>query len=118
MIYRVLADIVVLIHFLWIVFLIFGGLLGVRYRAMKIFHVAGLIFALVVQLSGWYCPLTDLEVWLKARYAPGLAYRGSFIMHYVEELVYIEVSHQVIVALTVFLCAFNVWVYLRKKRPT
>ncbi len=115
MIYKVLADIVVLVHFLWIVFLIFGGLLGVRYRAVKIAHVAGLLFAAGIQVSGWYCPLTDLEVWLKSRYAPGLAYRGSFIIHYVESLVYIEVSHWTIVALTVLLCAFNGWLYLRKK---
>jgi hypothetical protein len=115
LIYKVLADMVVMVHFFWIVFLMFGGLLGVKYRAVKIFHVAGLLFAAVIQVSGWYCPLTDLEVWLKSRYAPGLAYKGSFIIHYIEKLVYIRISHQMIIALTVLLCAFNGWVYLRKK---
>ncbi len=114
-IYRVLADLVVVVHFLWIVFLIFGGLFGVRYRVMKICHAAGLLLAVVIQVSGWYCPLTDLEVWLKSRYAPGLAYRGSFIVHYVEKLVYIQIPHEVIVVLTVLLCGFNGWLYLREK---
>jgi Protein of Unknown function (DUF2784) len=114
-IYKILADVVVAVHFLWIVFLIFGGLLGVRHRAIKIFHVAGLLFAAVIQVSGWYCPLTDLEVWLKSHYAPGVAYRGSFIIHYVEKLVYIRISHGEVIALTILLCIFNGWVYLRKK---
>ncbi len=115
MIYKILADIVVAIHFLWIVFLILGGLLGMRHRVFRIFHISGLVFAFVIQATGWYCPLTDLEVWLRSHQAHGLAYRGSFIIHYMEELVYIDLSHRTIVALTVLLCAFNGWLYLRKR---
>jgi hypothetical protein len=115
MIYKILADIVVFIHFFWIVFLIFGGLLGTRNRAIRIFHVTGLAFAFVIQVSGWYCPLTDLEVWLRSRHAQGLSYRGSFIIHYIERLVYIEVPHWSIIVLTVMLCVFNGWLYLRKR---
>jgi hypothetical protein len=115
MTYRILADIVVIIHFLWIVFLIFGGLLGRRNRAIRIFHIAGLTCALVIQVSGWYCPLTDVEVWLRSQHRQGLSYKGSFIVHYVEQLVYIEVPHWSIVVLTAMLCAFNGWLYLRKR---
>ncbi len=91
MIFKVLADIVVLIHFLWIVFLIFGAIPGVRYRAVKIVHLTALAFAFVIQVFGWYCPLTHLEVWLRLRYEPGLSYAGSFIIHYVEKFVYLDV---------------------------
>jgi hypothetical protein len=115
MFYKVLADIVVLIHFLWILFLIFGGILGTRNKIMKIFHVSGLGFAFVIQVAGWYCPLTDLEVWLRARHDPSVAYSGSFIVHYVEKLIYIEISQTVIIILTLFLCGFNGWLYLRKR---
>jgi hypothetical protein len=115
MLYTILADIVVVIHFLWIVFLIFGGLPGTRNRAVRIFHVSGLVFAFVIQVTGWYCPLTDLEVWLRSRRAGGVAYRGSFIIHYIEQLVYVEIPHRGIIVLTVMLCAFNGWLYLRKR---
>ncbi len=116
MLYRVLADAVVLLHFLWIVFLLLGAFLGVRHRAARYLHVGGLAFALWIQLADWYCPLTHLEVWLRRRHDPSLGYAGSYIIHYVEELVYIELSTELILALTIILCAFNAWMYL-KKRP-
>jgi hypothetical protein len=115
MIYRILADGVVFVHFCWIVFLVFGGLPGRRYRTVKIVHVSGLVLALVIQVSGWYCPLTDLEVWLRSRQAHGLSYRGSFIIHYIEQLLYIQIAPWIIIVLTGTLCAFNGWLYLRKR---
>jgi hypothetical protein len=115
MFYRVLADIVVLTHFLWIVFLIFGAFLGVRNRAIRIVHISGLVFAVIVELFDWYCPLTYLEVWLKSRSEPVAAYTGSFIVHYLEEIIYIETPRYLVIIAAVMLCAFNSWVYHRKK---
>ena len=112
--YKILADIVVLIHFLWILFLVFGAFPGVRNKAIKIFHISGLVFAFVIQIFGWYCPLTHLEVWLRAKHDSSLAYAGSFIIHYVEGLIYIEVPERLIFSLTLFLIVFNVWLYLKK----
>jgi hypothetical protein len=115
MLFKILADIVVLIHFLWILFLIFGAFLGAGNKEIKIFHISGLVFAFVIQIFGCYCPLTDLEVWLRAKHDPSLAYSGSFIIHYVEGLIYIEISPWLISSLTLLLIGFNVWFYLRKK---
>jgi hypothetical protein len=115
MLYKILADMVVLIHFLWILFLIFGAIPGVRYKAIKILHITGLVFAFVIQVFGWYCPLTHLEVWLRAKHDPSLAYAGSFIIHYVEGLIYIEKnSAWLIFSLTLLLMGFNAWFYLRR----
>jgi len=113
--YKILADIVLLVHFLWIVFLIFGAFLGVRYKSIKVFHISGLVFAFILQIFGWYCPLTHLEVWLRTKHNPALSYTGSFIIYYLEKIVYLEVSGYLIFTLTLFLCGFNVWFYLRKK---
>jgi len=115
MTYKILADAAVLIHFIWILFLIFGAFLGVRNKVMKILHVSGLTFASVIQVFDWYCPLTYLEVWLKSRHTPGSAYEGPFIIHYIEELVYVDISRNVIVALTILLCLLNGWIYIRKR---
>ena len=112
--YKVLADIVVIIHFLWILFLIFGAFPGVRNKAVKSFHISGLVFAFVMQIFGWYCPLTHLEVWLRAKHDPSLTYAGSFIIHYLEGLIYVEISARLIFSLTLLLIGFNAWFYLRR----
>ncbi|MEW6416549.1 MAG: DUF2784 domain-containing protein [Nitrospirota bacterium] len=115
MFYRVAADFVVLIHFLWIVFLIFGAFIGKKYRAVKIFHIAGLGFAVIMQIFGWYCPLTYLEIWLRQRHAPLLTYSGSFIVYYVEKLIYIELAPWIIFILTLFLVSISAYIYASRK---
>lgn len=108
---QMLADIVVLTHFLWIVFLIFGAIPGRRYRTIKYLHIGGLGFALMLQVFDWYCPLTYLEVWLRELHAPGQTYAGSYISHYLEKIIYIEVDRWIIAVLTIALCGMNVWLY-------
>ena len=107
---------VVLIHFIWILFLFFGAFWGVKNRAVKIFHISGLVFAFIIQIFDWSCPLTHFEVWLRAQHHPNLTYAGSFIIHYIEKLVYIELSRPLILIFTIFLCGFNVWFYLKRRR--
>lgn len=116
MLYKVLADTVVFLHLLWIVFLIFGAFWGVRDRRVKFLHISGLLFAVAIQVFGWYCPLTDLETWLRSKHDPSLSYRGSFIVHYMEKLIYVELPRSLIFALTVVLILGNVWFYLRKTK--
>ena len=109
-----LADGVVFIHFLWILFLILGGIPGVRYNAVKKLHLAGLGFAVLVQVLGVYCPLTYLEVWLRMRCDPQSAYSGSFISHYIERIVYWEVSRSALFTATALLVVFNLAMYWKK----
>ena len=113
--FKILADITVLIHLLWILFLIFGALLGVRNKAIKYIHLSGLLFAILIQILGWYCPLTHLEVWLRSRHNPSIAYAGSFIVHYAERFVYLEISPRGILLATIGLVSFNSWLYFRKR---
>ena len=63
MIYKILADSVVLIHFLWILFLFLGALWGVKNKIVKIFHIVGLVSVFTTQIFDWYCLLTHLEIW-------------------------------------------------------
>lgn len=116
MFYRILADAVVLIHFLWILFLIFGAVLGRRVRAVKILHVSGLAFAFIIEVFNFYCPLTYIEVWARSRQDPSLTYSGSFIVHYLEMMIYIEIPRYIAASLTIFLCGFNAWFYTRRDR--
>jgi len=116
MIYKILADGVVVIHFLWIVFLFIGAIWGIKNKPLKIFHLSGLIFAFVIQILDWYCPLTHLEVWLRSKHTSSLTYTGSFIIHYIEKIVYIEFSRFLVLVFTFFLCGLNLWIYLKKKK--
>ncbi len=116
MLYKILADIVVFIHFLWIVFLFFGFFWGVKNRVVRILHLFGLAFAFVIQVFDWYCPLTHLEVWLRSKQDFALSYTGSFIIYYIEKIVYIELSRTLILFFTLLLCGFSLWFYLRKRR--
>jgi polyferredoxin len=111
--YGLATDIVVLIHFLWILFLLFGAWWGRRSRTVAIMHGTGLAFALVLQLFGWYCPLTHLEVWLRARQGPAGSYTGSFIGHYLEKAIYLDVPVRLLTAATLLLVAGNLAVYGR-----
>lgn len=112
--YGIFADIVVAFHFIWIVFLFLGGIWGRKIKIVKIAHLSGLGFAIVMQAFDWYCPLTHLEVWLRSKQDPSQTYAGSFIIHYVEKLIYIDISREIIFAGTIVLCAFNAWLYSEK----
>ena len=114
--YKILADLVVILHFLWILFLVFGALWGAKMMAVRILHVSGLVFALIIQAFDWYCPLTHLEVWLRSMHDPALVYSGSFIIRYIERIVYVEVPRMVIIISTIFITGFNIWIYLHRRR--
>lgn len=116
MIFKLLADLAVVIHFLWILFLIFGAIAGRRQRAIKYIHIGGMAFALTLQALNWYCPLTHLEVWLRVHHDPARAYTGSYIIHYLEKVIYVEVDRWLILVLTIGLCLFNVWIYRRGRK--
>jgi len=112
--YEILADIVVATHFLWILFLIFGAIPGRRIRWVRILHICSLIFSVLLQLNNWICPLTHLEVWLRAK--SGWTYSGGFIQHYIEKLVYLEAPRWTIFAGTVMVIMVTIWIYWRAFR--
>lgn len=119
MIYGILADIVVLTHLLWIVFLMTGAYWGRNHRIIMIVHGAGLAYAIALQVFGWYCPLTHLEVWLREKQFGSGAYFSSFIAHYAEKLVYIDVTPEIVFIMTLVLISVNVWIYsevVKKKK--
>ena len=102
----------VLFHFLWILFLFFGAFWGVRTRAVRIFHLFGLALAFYTQLFDRYCPLTHLEVYFRSKHNPASTYTGSFLIYYIEKIVYLQIPYFLILALTIFLCVFNLLIYI------
>lgn len=112
MTYKILADLSVLLHFCWILFLVFGAFGGVKNKAVRFFHWFGLGFAFIIQILDGYCPLTHLEVFFRSKHDPALAYSGSFLIYYLEKLVYLEVPHYLILIATICLGGFNLFLYV------
>lgn len=114
--YKLLADITVLTHFLWIIFLIFGALWGASNKKwnkpIRVIHISALVFAFIINSLGLYCPLTYLEQWARLK-AGSSSYTGSFITYYLEKLIYLNVSPNILFLLTFILCSFNIYLYIK-----
>jgi len=76
------AKLVALVHFGFVVFLFLGGLLLYSHRWLARLHGPCLVYAVLITVVGWSCPLTHLERWLLGR-AGVLVYSGEFLPHYV-----------------------------------
>ena len=96
MVYGHLAILTLLLHFLWILFIVFGFIFALKGSKLAFVHLGGLFFSLVINLFGWYCPLTYLENFLYHAQDKGLGYSGSFIIHYLESIIYPNVAERTI----------------------
>ncbi len=121
MLYRVLADLVMLAHFTFIVFVVGGALLVLHRRAWMWLHLPAVAWGIWVEFVARRCPLTPLENALRAK-AGQAGYSGGFIDHYITRAVYPEgLTLQGQVALGVFVLVVNValyWLVLRRARGT
>jgi hypothetical protein len=87
LIYRALADLVLVVHLAFVVFVVLGGFLVLRWRWVAWLHVPAAIWGILIEYAGWTCPLTPLENSLRQSGGePG--YSGSFIEHYILPVLY------------------------------
>jgi hypothetical protein len=117
--YRVLADLVVGVHALFVVFVVAGGLLVLRWTWVATVHLPAAVWGALIELRGWICPLTPLEKSLRA--AAGQAgYPGGFIEHYVLPVLYpAGLTRGVQLGLASLVIGVNLLVYgmvLRRRR--
>ncbi|HZI83554.1 MAG TPA: DUF2784 domain-containing protein [Casimicrobiaceae bacterium] len=81
------ADAVLVFHLGFVLFVVFGGALVLRWPRLAWLHVPAVFWGVLVELTGWICPLTPLENVLRAS-AGGMGYRGDFVQHYIVALIY------------------------------
>jgi spore maturation protein SpmA len=91
-----LADLVILIHLLWILFLAVGFVFALKRSKLAYVHAGGLLFSLLLNLFGWYCPLTHLENYLHASGDAGLVYNKPFLVNTLERIVYPDMPEGVV----------------------
>ena len=85
--YALAADLLVVLHLLFILFVITGGLLVLRWPGLAWVHLPAAIWGTLIELGGWICPLTPLENSLRLS-AGEVGYTGGFIEHYILPLIY------------------------------
>jgi hypothetical protein len=111
--YRLLADLVVAVHFAFVVFVAVGGVLVLRWPRLAWVHLPCAAWGALVMFGGWVCPLTPLENDLR-RLGGEAGYGGGFVERYLTAILYpdgLTRGHQV--ALGLLVLAVNGYVYLR-----
>ncbi len=87
MLYGLLADLVVIVHLGFIMFVATGGLLAWRWPRLFGLHLPAVVYATAIVTVGFVCPLTPLEKHFR-RLAGDQVYAGGFVEHYLADVVY------------------------------
>lgn len=85
--YSIIADIIVVVHFLFIVFVVGGGLLVLRWPRLAWIHLPAVFWGVLVELQSWICPLTPLENHFRDLAGKQL-YGGDFVERYLLPVIY------------------------------
>ena len=112
--YSALATFVLFVHALFILLVVFGALLTRSRRPiLRWLHIESIVWAILTEVLPCPCPLTLLENWLE-----GLGgvepYRGGFLLHYLDNLVYPNISINVLSTAGVTVCVLNLAFYARQ----
>jgi hypothetical protein len=108
--YSALAIFVLFLHALFILWIVFGALLTRSRRILRWLHLASLIWGILTELLPWPCPLTLLENWLEAK-AGVEPYQSGFLLHYLDKLVYPDISATLLTVAGVVICVLNLALY-------
>ena len=121
MFYTLTADAIVVLHLAFVIFVVAGGLLVFRWRRVALLHLPAVVWAVLLEFRGWLCPLTPLE--LKLRASGGQAgYGGGFIEHYILPVLYpVELDKVMQIEIGSLVIAVNIavygWLLWRIKNP-
>lgn len=111
MLYHVGADLVLLLHFCFVLFVLLGGLLLIKRPKLVWLHLPAVAWGAWVEFSGWICPLTPLENWLRAQ-ASEATYAGDFIVRHLSSILYPNaLTHELQVVLGMVVLVVNLAIY-------
>jgi hypothetical protein len=107
-----LADAIVVLHLAFVLFVLLGGLLALRWPRAAWVHLPAAAWGAWIEFAGWVCPLTPFENWLRQR-GGGPAYSMSFVERYLLPVLYPSaLTREVQWVLGAFVLAVNVAVYV------
>jgi len=109
--YSIAADALVILHLAFIVFVMLGGLLLLKWRRLSYLHLPAVVWGTLVELRGWLCPLTPLEQHFRTL-AGETGYSGGFIQHYLLPLIYpAGLTREVQTILAICVISINLVIY-------
>ena len=113
MVYRILADLVLVLHLGFVLFVVLGGLLALRWRWAVWLHLPAAAWGALISFAGWVCPLTPLENYFR-RLGGAAGYSGGFVEHYIVALLYPSgLTRSLQIALGVMVIVLNLVIYAR-----
>ncbi len=111
MVYRFLADLVLVAHFAFVVFAVVGALLVLRWRWVVWLHLPAVVWAALISFAGWICPLTPLENSLR-ELGGSAGYESGFVEHYILPVLYPGgLTREVQIVLGLLVLAVNMGIY-------
>jgi len=118
MMYRLLADVVLVVHAGFVVFVVLGGLVALRWRRALWLHLPAALWGAVIEIAGWICPLTPLENELR-RMGGEAGYTGGFLERYIVSILYPhELTRTTQVILGIVVLTLNLVIYWRVFRSS
>jgi len=112
MAFQLLADLVLALHCIFIVFVVLGGLIALYWPPIIWLHLPALLWGTLIAVIGWVCPLTPLENSLR-QLAGETGYSGGFIAHYIAPVIYpTGLTPSLRIMMGVALVAVNTMIYL------
>jgi hypothetical protein len=118
MLYRFLADAVVVAHAGFVVYVVLGGFLVLRWRRTLWLHLPAALWGMLIEVAGWTCPLTPLENELRQRGGEA-GYTGGFVERYIVSILYPhELTRTTQILLGIFVLGINLIIYWRVFRSS
>ena len=111
--YSALATSVLAVHALFILWVIFGAFLARSRTMLRWLHIASLVWGMLTELLLWPCPLTWLEDWLESK-AGIEPFQGGFLLHYLDKVIYPDISTTTLTITAVIICSLNLVIYARQ----
>jgi Protein of Unknown function (DUF2784) len=110
---KLLAITILWFHIAWILAVIFGAFFTRGRLVWSTLHVLCLFWGIIVEVGPWPCPLTLAEQHFEA--LAGLrAYQGSFLLHYLDRIVYPNLPWWLVGSIGASICALNLGIYVRR----
>jgi hypothetical protein len=107
------AALILAVHLTWLLLVIFGALWTRGRPWLSLLHILALLWGIIVEVGPWPCPLTLAEQYFESRAGAG-SYQGSFLLHYLDAVVYPNLPVWVLTCAGVAVCAVNLGIYLRR----
>lgn len=111
MLYRLGADVIVILHLGFVLFVLLGGFLVLKWPRLAWLHLPAVAWGVFVEFSSRICPLTPLENWLRTQDGE-TAYQGDFVLRYLVPILYPEtLTHNIQLVLGTLVLGINLAIY-------